>query len=566
MADSHWHTEEHKAIRLVVDEAHQILSHRTFRTQFTKIKELAPFKVQKIYITGSLPVRLERRFLLEANLSYTTRIVRAPTFQPPISYNLFHVSSMTTKPVRLATDITKFLETIMEPDQIGIIFSKGRKEVDELHANLTHCSSHSDLPTSDRAHNEAEWRAGYKRWIAATTGLIHGIDAPNVGAVIFLDLPYGLINLYQGAGRSGRDNRRSWVIIIHFTNIHQLAPGNQDDDMECITEGAEFLARVDCRRLPLSETLDGRHDSCTDIPEANLCDVCDTDSVIVAGITPLLRDPILPMITPRPQAEVTMDEPDEYDRYNDSQTMDLDFEQFEQLAALSRPAATPTRTTQMTFLSSQPSAFATPLSTAPTRQHRLAIAPSHLIPPTSNAPSPQILHDISIYHQNVRTLQTKSSLLNKFTSRLSRKCVLCWAYTGVFEPQHQRLLWVRCKPGPDYIRTDWIAFKKRFQFVQYQNCFRCWLPQGDFLPPCHPVFRIGEIGRKPCPMQDFVVLLVLMIRFESSLWSKAQLAFRTLPAQPDEAEFATWCMRVEHAENFYNGLELVLWFFTVHKI
>jgi superfamily II DNA helicase RecQ len=35
--------------------------------------------------------------------------------------------------------------------------------------------------------------------------MICGIDDSNVGVIIFVGLGYGLVNLYQGTGRSGRD-------------------------------------------------------------------------------------------------------------------------------------------------------------------------------------------------------------------------------------------------------------------------------------------------------------------------------------------------------------------------
>ena len=578
--DSHWHGEEKRAIRLVIDEAHQILSHQSFRSQFSKIKELAPFAVQKIYMTGSLPIRLEKRFLLETGLSYKTKILRSPTFQPQISYNLFKVSTMTTTLTRLAIDIAKFMETLMEPNQIGIIFSKGRKEVDDLGAQFTKCCSHSQLSVADRSHNEQVWRAGFRKWMAATTGLIQGIDAPNIGVVIFIGIPYGLINLYQGAGRGGRDGRRSWAIIIEVTNNNQLLPRNIDDDLECLTEGAEFLQRDDCHRLPISETLDDRALNCLEIEHAHLCGRCDPDSVITSGIIPLLRDPPPPMLMEVDEAE----EKDEFDLYNESLDMDLTQLPFYAESALPplNPSplqqsetineSTSTHPTQSPTIPNDPSTTQTstsntsPASTAVARKDQLAIAPTHLIPPTSNDPSTKVLQATSLFQQNMRTLHNKCRMLNKITSKLTLKCVLCWIYRGVFEPHHgTNDLFRRCKGSGQYIRSNWIGFKKRFKFGDYQYCFQCFLPQGNNLPPSHPAFHTGDKQRRSCPLQDFVPLVLIFIRYEQSWWMQARSAFRTLPAQPDEGEYASWCLVVEKQDNFYNGLELVLWFLYVFK-
>ena len=105
--------------------------------------------------------------------------------------------------------------------------------------------------------------------------------------------------------------------------------------------------------------------------------------------------------------------------------------------------------------------------------------------------------------------------------------------------------------------NGWIDFKKEFVFHKFQTCFKCFLPQETYLPPSHSVFKKGDKG-KPCSMQDFVVLLLWFICHEADWWLKAQSAFPNLPAQPNEDEYAAWCLLVERNENFYNGLELVL--------
>jgi superfamily II DNA helicase RecQ len=41
------------------------------------------------------------------------------------------------------------------------------------------------------------------------TGFIHGVNLGNVGEVIFIGMPFGLLNFYQGVERSGRDGQMS---------------------------------------------------------------------------------------------------------------------------------------------------------------------------------------------------------------------------------------------------------------------------------------------------------------------------------------------------------------------
>jgi hypothetical protein len=57
-----WCQQEHIILRLVVDEAHQILTSLEYRSLFSKVKEFAGYNVQKIYLSASLPGRLTARF------------------------------------------------------------------------------------------------------------------------------------------------------------------------------------------------------------------------------------------------------------------------------------------------------------------------------------------------------------------------------------------------------------------------------------------------------------------------------------------------------------------------
>ncbi|KAF4617471.1 hypothetical protein D9613_006448 [Agrocybe pediades] len=209
---SYWKGQESRVVRLVIDEAHLMLTQSSFRANFSKLCQLAQFPVQKIYLSASLPPRLMPHFLRHAALPSSTNIVRARADQPNISYNVVKYTSMETeKPLEVAILIAKFLESgYMEEDQLGMIFCTSKREVEWLHTNFTLCSSHSDQMLEERARNEGLWKTSTHRWIASTTVLMQGIDSPRVGAVIFVKIPFGAMNIYQGAGRGGRDGRTSW--------------------------------------------------------------------------------------------------------------------------------------------------------------------------------------------------------------------------------------------------------------------------------------------------------------------------------------------------------------------
>jgi superfamily II DNA helicase RecQ len=211
---------------------------------------------------------------------------------------------MTTNETRLAIDIAKLLEQqFMDPDQIGIIYCTSKLQARLIEGQFTHCASYSDLGDL-KEKNEARWKAWKPtrvdekgdqlpgRWIAATTGLIHGVNPGNVGGVIFIGMPFGLLNFYQGAGRGGRDGRKSWCVLMDATNHHQLA-GPHHDDESCVNEANEWTSADECRRLTFTRTFDGKEVACIHLPNCNRCDHCDPNSLLMAEIAKIIVDPII---------------------------------------------------------------------------------------------------------------------------------------------------------------------------------------------------------------------------------------------------------------------------------
>jgi superfamily II DNA helicase RecQ len=86
-------------------------------------------------------------------------------------------------------------------------------------------------PLAAQRHNEESWYCGLQQWIVATTGLIHGIDCQQVGAVILDGLPVGAINLHQGFGRLGRDGQPAMVFLVHNHFVTHILTRDPDEDV-----------------------------------------------------------------------------------------------------------------------------------------------------------------------------------------------------------------------------------------------------------------------------------------------------------------------------------------------
>ena len=103
----YWAHREHLTSRLVIDEAHQVLSQANFRHLFEKIKQLAAVAIPHIFLTATLPIRMEHDFLLEVGMPQSTRIIRTPTFRSNISYSIVRYDSNVTAKLRLIHDIAR---------------------------------------------------------------------------------------------------------------------------------------------------------------------------------------------------------------------------------------------------------------------------------------------------------------------------------------------------------------------------------------------------------------------------------------------------------------------------
>ncbi|KAK0472220.1 P-loop containing nucleoside triphosphate hydrolase protein, partial [Armillaria novae-zelandiae] len=177
----YWAHCESNTSRLVIDEAHQVLSQSQFRHAFEKIKQLAAVAIPHIFLTATLPIRMEQEFLLEVGMPQSTQIIRAPTSRPNISYNLVRFNSNVTATFRLIRDLTKLMEqSFMSPGQIGIIFAQEISDVEQIAEALQCSRSHSRMNATERAQDYNAWISGQVRWMVSTTTLTHGIDLPNI--------------------------------------------------------------------------------------------------------------------------------------------------------------------------------------------------------------------------------------------------------------------------------------------------------------------------------------------------------------------------------------------------
>ena len=190
-------------------------------------------------------------------------------------------------------------------------------------------------------------------------------------------------------------------------------------------------------------------------------------------------------------------------------------------------------------------------------------------------PSMSLILDHAIYLKLKQNKKAKVAELNELTKAVggildgshTGYCVICWVWKKKRQPKtptHQ--YFISCKSPEDrfvHHAIGWIDMKRGFQFKRFQYCWTCGLPQGDFTLSTHPSFKPGV--KMNCPFDDVVALLIWYIINTEDVWKKACSAFPALKSTMYLNDIRKWLVKEDQPYLFYNGLELVIWYWITYK-
>jgi len=259
--------------------------------------------VPKIFLTATLVPAHEHVLADSVGISLSrTLVLRSPTARANHHLQVASLHPQTGDVFRVGLHLASLLLQSWETDPSvrGLIFVRSTTALDHLRSSAPFpvCTYHGRMPDQDKDSNLRDWLSptSTAKWIIATTALLHGVDYPRVDAVIFLESPYGLYDFVQGAGRAGRAGQKSLVVVIHKPPIPPPFSGNP---YTCHEGMRAMLEASTCRRLAISQVMDGCRTSCADLPGSPLCDVCD------GQLTPIITEAIenftpAPISTPTP--------------------------------------------------------------------------------------------------------------------------------------------------------------------------------------------------------------------------------------------------------------------------
>ncbi len=120
------------------------------------------------------------------------------------------------------------LHLIKKQKESVIIYARNRRltvEIAELLRSHQFTANyyHAGLVNADRLIRQQDWIDNKLQIIVATNAFGMGIDKPDVRMVIHLDLPQGIEEYYQEAGRAGRDHKRAYAVLLyHQQDVNRL--------------------------------------------------------------------------------------------------------------------------------------------------------------------------------------------------------------------------------------------------------------------------------------------------------------------------------------------------------
>ena len=114
----------------------------------------------------------------------------------------------------------RLLRIIRNVSGTGIVYVRNRRKTKEIATflmknNIRAGYYHAGLDAGTREIRQNEWMSGKTDVIVATNAFGMGIDKPDVRYVVHMDLTDSLEAYFQEAGRAGRDEKRSYAVMLY---------------------------------------------------------------------------------------------------------------------------------------------------------------------------------------------------------------------------------------------------------------------------------------------------------------------------------------------------------------
>lgn len=251
--------------RVVWDEAHLLLVHSSFRECLNHLAHSRSIPVPFVFLSATVAPSLEVPMLSKLNVRDVV-VFRLPSTRPEISTFIATFESRRTLDNDL---IRRFVEEV--PGRRGIIFCRSVVHVKHVAELLQIPPFYADLEQSEKLSTLSRFMKGDAPAVVATSSLGEGIDISGITYVWHYGLPYDPASYVQQTGRMSRDGSFGQSIVFSLRRERLNVPPSDFLGTRIINSWME--ERI-CRRIRLSEFLDGKAVECSVLLNPNLCDVC----------------------------------------------------------------------------------------------------------------------------------------------------------------------------------------------------------------------------------------------------------------------------------------------------
>ncbi|MCX6166841.1 MAG: RecQ family ATP-dependent DNA helicase [Sphingobacteriales bacterium] len=196
-----------------IDEAHCIsqwgYDFRPPYLQLAELRELHP-KVPILALTATATQQVADDIVSKLVFKKGFQIFRKSFERTNLSYVVANEENK----------LKRLLKLVNTVKGSGIVYVRNRRETQELARQLALEGIkadfyHAGLAAEVRSQKQDDWKANKLRVIVATNAFGMGIDKPDVRFVAHMDLPESLEAYYQEAGRAGRDEKKSYAVLLY---------------------------------------------------------------------------------------------------------------------------------------------------------------------------------------------------------------------------------------------------------------------------------------------------------------------------------------------------------------